>query len=128
MGPLDDQVLRDDALTATPDGLDVAVHTHWYRALPLSCVVRLDVTVDGAPAVPDVTVNGVRRTRDELAGLAGEYWFTTDPLILHVPGTAGEHRIALDLALSIPYILTGPDRRPLLSSSRTVRTLTARRP
>ncbi|GAA0365681.1 DUF6379 domain-containing protein [Actinoallomurus spadix] len=128
MGPLDDQVLRDDAVTVTPDGLDIAVHTHWYRALPLSCVVRLDVTVDGTPVVPDVTVNGVRRTRAELADLTGEYWFTTDPLILHVPGTAGEHRVELDLGLSIPYILTGPDRRPLLSASRADRTLTARRP
>ncbi|MES9539614.1 MULTISPECIES: DUF6379 domain-containing protein [unclassified Actinomadura] len=128
MGPLDDQVLRDDALTATPDGLDIAVHTHWYRALPLSCVVRLDVTVDGAPVVPQVTVNGVRRAWEELTGLTHEYWFTTDPLILHVPGDAGEHRIGLELGLSIPYILTGPDRQPLLSTSRTDRTLAARRP
>ena len=35
MGPLDDQVVRPDSLTATPDGLDIAVYSHWYRALPL---------------------------------------------------------------------------------------------
>lgn len=128
MGPLDDQVLRDDALTATPDGLDIAVHTHWYRALPLTCVTRIDVTVDGVPTVPQVTVNGVRRTRAELAGLDQEYWFTTDPLVLHVPGEPGEHRIRLELGLTIPYILTGPDRQPLQATSRTDRTLTARRP
>jgi hypothetical protein len=35
-----------------------------------------------------------------------------------------EHRVELDLGLSIPYlILGGPDGRPLLASSRTDKTL-----
>ena len=40
MGPLDDQVVRADSLTATPDGLDIAVYSHWYRALPLPSLAR----------------------------------------------------------------------------------------
>ena len=52
MGPLDDQVVRADSLTATPDGLDIAVYSHWYRALPLPSLARVDLTVDGEPDRP----------------------------------------------------------------------------
>ena len=131
MGPLDDQVVRSDALTATPHGLDIAVHSHWYRALPLPSLARVELTVDGEPvdaATLTVTVNGHRYPFAELAERGDEYWFTTDPVVLHVPvGTAPgrEHRVRLLLGLSIPYILTGPDRVPLVAPSATDKTLTA---
>ncbi len=134
MGPLDDQVVRADSLTATSDGLDIAVYTHWYRALPLPSLAKVELTVDGTAvdlAVLSVTVNGHRYAFTELAGRGDEYWFNTDPLVLHapvetVPGR--EHRVQLLLGLSIPYILTGPDRVPLLAPSSTDKTLTAARP
>lgn len=131
MGPLDDQVVRDDSLTATADGLDIAVYSHWYRALPLTSLAIIDLTVDGEridPAVLSVTANGHRYAFGELAGEGSEYWFTTDRVVLHapVPTTPGrQHRVQLLLGLSIPYILTGPDRVPLLAPSSTDKTLTA---
>ncbi|GLY81979.1 C-glycoside deglycosidase beta subunit domain-containing protein [Actinoallomurus iriomotensis] len=131
MGPLDDQVVREDSLTATADGLNVAVYTHWYRALPLTSLTKVDLTVDGQPVDPatlSVTVNGHRYEFAELAVKADEYWFTTDPVVLHVPVATApgrQHRIQLQLGLSIPYILTGPDRTPLLTPSSTDKTLTA---
>ena len=131
MGPLDDQVVRADALTATADGLDVAVHSHWYRALPLPSLAVVDLTVDGQridPASLTVTVNGRRRPFGELADQGDEYWFTTDPLVLHAPVESApgrEHRVQLLLGLSIPYILTGPDRVPLVAPSATDKTLIA---
>ena len=131
MGPIDDQVVRADALTATPDGLDVAVHSHWYRALPLPSLTVVDLTVDGERIDPSslaVSVNGHRYAFAELAGKGDEYWFTTDPLVLHVPvdsEVGREHRVQLLLGLSIPYILTGPDRVPLLAPSSTDKTLIA---
>jgi hypothetical protein len=131
MGPLDDQVVRPDSLTATADGLDIAVYSHWYRALPLTSLVRVGLTVDGVaidPATLAVTVNERRYAYGELAEKGNEYWFTTDPVVLHVPveTTAGrEHRVQLLLGLSIPYILTGPDRVPLVAPSATDKTLTA---
>jgi hypothetical protein len=131
MGPLDDQVVREDSLTATPDGLDVAIYTHWYRALPLPSLAKVDLTVDGERIDPQslsVTVNGHRYAFDELSEHGDEYWFTTDPAVLHVPveTEAGRtHRVQLLLGLSIPYILTGPDRVPLLAPSSTDKTLTA---
>jgi hypothetical protein len=131
MGPLDDQVVREDSLTATADGLDIAVYTHWYRALPLPSLAKVDLTVDGQqidPASLEVTVNGHSYAFAELAGKGDEYWFTTDPAVLHVPvptEPGREHRVQLLLGLSIPYILTGPDRVPLLAPSSTDKTLIA---
>ena len=130
MGPLDDQVLRPGALTVTSGGLDVAVYSHWYRALPLSCVVTVNLSVDGTAVEPEITVNGVRHTLASLREQAGEYWFTTDPLILHAPVArpGGQHHVEVELGLSIPYILIGAGRQPLLSASRSARILTARQP
>ena len=131
MGPLDDQVVREDSLTATDDGLDIAIYTHWYRALPLPSLKRVELTVDGQPVDPaalSVTVNGHRYPFEELAEKGDEYWFTTDPAVLHVPvetAPGREHRVQLLLGLSIPYILTGPDRVPLVAPSATDKTLTA---
>ena len=131
MGPVDDLVVQEDSLTATPDGLDIAVHSHWYRALPLPSLVRADLTVDGSPVdlgTVSVSVNGHRYAFAELADKGDEYWFTTDPLVVHtpVPTEPGrQHRVQLLLGLSIPYILTGPDRVPLVAPSSTDKTLTA---
>ena len=61
MGPLDDQVVREDSLTATPDGLDIAIYTHWYRALPLPSLARVDLTVDGEPDRPGRAVGDGQR-------------------------------------------------------------------
>jgi len=134
MGPLDDQVVRPDSLTATPDGLDIAVYSHWYRALPLPSLVKVDLTVDGTPVDPAslaATVNGKRYVFGELAGRGDEFWFTTDPIVLHVPVATApgrEHRVQLVLGLSIPYILTGPDRVPLVAPSSTDKKLTVGSP
>ena len=131
MGPVDDLVVQENSLTATPDGLDIAVYSHWYRALPLPSLVRADLTVDGVridPTSLSVTVNGNRYAWAELAEKGDEYWFTTDPAVLHVPvetAPGREHRVQLQLGLSIPYILTGPDRVPLVTPSSTDKTLTA---
>ena len=131
MGPVDDQVLREDSLVATSDGLDIAVYSHWYRALPLPSLVRADLTIDGEPIDPaslSVTVNGHTYGWADLSERGDEYWFTTDPVVLHVPvATAAgrKHRVQLLLGLSIPYILTGPDRVPLVAPSSTDKILTA---
>ena len=102
MGPLDDQVVRADSLTATPDGLDIAVYSHWYRALPLPSLAKVDLTVDGDADRPAGAVgDGQRppvRASAELADKGDEYWFTTDPVVLHVPvetAAGREHRVQL---------------------------------
>jgi hypothetical protein len=89
--------------------------------------MRLILGLD-APTAGSVTVNGRRYGWAELAERGDEYWFTTDPVVLHVPvdtAPGREHRVQLLLGLSIPYILTGPDRVPLVAPSSTDKTLTA---
>ena len=76
-----------------------------------------------------MTVNGtpvpVPRARRAGRGVLVQ---RTDPVVLHVPvetAPGREHRVQLLLGLSIPYILTGPDRVPLVAPSASDKTLTA---
>jgi Domain of unknown function (DUF6379) len=132
MGPLDKDVVRDDALTATNGGLALQIHQHWYRSLPLSSLAVLDLAIDGERVDPTelaVEANGKTFSFDELEGRYDEWWFTTDAVTLHVPRPGAEakdsYRIELDLGLLIPYLLVGhgEDSRPLLASSHTDKTL-----
>lgn len=94
----------------------------------------VDLELDGERVEPSsltVEANGKRFRFDELADRFDEWWFTTDPITLHVPradarpGT--EHRVELELGLLIPYLIVGgPDGEPLLASSHTDKTLVSR--
>jgi hypothetical protein len=132
MGPLDKDVVRDDALTATNGGLALQIHQHWYRSLPLTSLAVLDLTIDGErvdPAEVTVEANRKRYSLEELEQKHDEWWFTTDAVILHIPRPGAEtkdrYRIELDLGLLIPYLIIGhgEDRRPLLASSHTDKTV-----
>jgi hypothetical protein len=134
VGPLDKDVVRDDALFATDDGFALEIHSHWYRALPLTSLAVVDLTIDGERAESaqlKVEANGKTYAFDELEELYDDWWFTTDAVTLHVPRASGpangSHRIELDLGLSIPYLIVGrgDDRKPLLASSHTDKTLVA---
>jgi hypothetical protein len=134
MGPLDKDVVRDDALSATDAGYTLQIHSHWYRALPLTSLAVVDLALDGERVdTSGVTVEANGKTFDfaELADLYDEWWFTTDAVTLHIPrdGAApGAHRVELDLGLRIPYLIVGgPDGEPLLASSRTDKTVEAQR-
>jgi len=133
MGPMDKDVVRDDALHATSDGFALDIRSHWYRSLPLTSLVGLDLTVDGEKVPEDdmtVGVNGQEFTVAQLADGYDEWWYVLDPIALHVrkPGfdCAQPHDIEFGLGLSIPYILIGPPdaRQPLLAASHCSRTLT----
>jgi len=133
MGPMDKDVVRDDALHATSDGFALDIRSHWYRSLPLTSLVGLDLTVDGEKVPEDdmtVGVNGQEFTVAQLADGYDEWWYVLDPIALRVrkPGfdCAQPHDIEFGLGLSIPYILIGPPdaRQPLLAASHSSRTLT----
>lgn len=133
MGPLDKDVVRDDALHATGDGFALNIRSHWYRSLPLTSLAVLDLAVDGEKVPADamtIGVNGKSFTVPELADAYDEYWYVLDPAELRVrrPGfdRAQPHEIEFGLGLSIPYILVGPPdaKQPLLAASHSSRTLT----
>ncbi len=134
MGPLDKDVVRDDALSATDAGYALQIHSHWYRALPLTSLAVVDLALDGERVdTSGVTVEANGKTFDfaELADLYDEWWFTTDAVTLRIPrdGAApGAHRVELDLGLRIPYLIVGgPDGEPLLASSHTDKTVEVQR-
>ena len=130
MGPLDKDVVRDDALSATNEGYALEIHSHWYRALPLTSLAAVELSLDGERVdASQVTVdaNGKTFDFDQLGELYDEWWFTTDAVTLHIPRDGagpGSHRVELDLGLRIPYLIVGgPDGEPLLASSHTDKTL-----
>jgi Domain of unknown function (DUF6379) len=114
---LEANVLRDDAVRATPGGYEVDVHLAWYRSLPLSCVENVSVTLAGR-TVPreDVRVRygGRELTLDDLTGMVDDWWFVQDPLTVVVPDEAPrepgtESEVVVELATRIPYIIIGPE-------------------
>ncbi len=133
MGPMDNDVVREDALRSDNGGFALAVHHHWYRSLPLSSIATLDLTLDGERLEPEqLTIESGGQTYS-FAELEAEYekwWFITDAITVTAirPGfTPGsQHRVELDLGLLIPYLIIGPpdDRRPLLAASHTDKQLT----
>lgn len=132
MGPLDKDVVRGNALRATGDGFALDIRSHWYRTLPVTSLVVLDLTVDGEKVPEDnmtIAVNGRSFTVPELADGYDEWWYVLDPIELRVrkPGfDCGQpHQVEFGLGLAIPYILVGPPdaKQPLLAASHTSRTL-----
>jgi Domain of unknown function (DUF6379) len=130
VGPLDKDVVRDDALSATEEGVSLAIHSHWYRALPLTSLAVVDLSLDGERVDPSelkVEANGKTFGFDELENLYDEWWFTTDPVTLRIPRPAAKgqrRRVELELGLSIPYLIVGgPNGQPLLASSHTDKTV-----
>jgi Domain of unknown function (DUF6379) len=131
MGPMDKDVVRDNALHATADGFALDVRSHWYRTLPLTSLAVLDLAVDGEKVPEDdmtIVVNGKTFTVPQLADGYDEWWYVLDPfeLRVHKPGfdPRQPHHVEFELGLSIPYILVGPGRQPLLAASHSSRTLT----
>jgi hypothetical protein len=130
---LEANVLRDDAVRATPSGYDIDVHLAWYRSLPLSCVEDLSVTVAGRTTPRDqvrVRYGGRELGLDDLVDLVDDWWFVQDPLTIVVPdpapgdpGTTSE--LVVELATRIPYIIIGPDTA-LVQRTKAERTVVIR--
>ena len=111
-------VVVNDSLRATESGCEVELRLKWYRSLQLSCVDRLEVTLDGKsidPSLLRLSINGHEFKLDELADLVEEYWFVQDSAVLRInqPGYVkpGEsHKVEVILAMHFPYIPIGPGK------------------
>ena len=109
---INDRLIEPDSLTVEPGRVSVDVRIPWYRAIPASCISDVSLTVDGRPVRPEsirCELNGRERRLEEFPDLLDESWFTTDSLT--VTGDldvdpAGEHDVAVNLKLYIPYIVT----------------------
>lgn len=112
------KLIRDDTLTASPEGYSFEVNLNWYRSLPLSSVDVLKLALDGQATPLDQVrfeINGHQYKLDELPDRFEEFWFVQESAVLRVlqPGkvAAGEaHRLDAEMSLRFPYIQIGPDR------------------
>lgn len=112
------KLVEENSLRVSEDGFEFKIRTHWYRSLPLSCIEKLDVRLDGNPIEPrDISFCANERSHrlDELADLVDEFWFVQDSGVVKVamPNSirVGEqHTIEAELILRAPYIKIGPDR------------------
>ncbi len=100
--------LREDALTATPEGFELRLGLPWIRSMPLSSIAGLTVAVDGVPLAPGelAVVLGSRRVQP--GGLQAEsgWWFVQDRLVLagRRKLSGGHHGVAVDFQLMVPYL------------------------
>lgn len=132
--PHEDKVLRPDALRklslgGDPVGYTLDIGLNYYRGLPLSAVEKLEITVDGAPVPPAITLfeyNDKLFAPDHLALAFTEFWGIKRTLRARVfnGGLAdGEHEVAVKLDLRNVYMQFGPGAYGMVDGSAT-RTLT----
>lgn len=125
-----DRIIEPDTLTTDGARTTVEVRLPWYRALPGSCIDEVALSVDGVAAPAESlrwTMNGRTFAIPELAGQVDEWWFPADSAVLSgdVPVAAGdgEHAVAVELKIFIPYIVT--DHGVLRIEERDSKTMTA---
>ena len=111
-------IVEDNSLRATDGGYEVQVRLNWYRSLPLSCIEKVHLSLDGQPVDAGLIrfgINDHQYKLDQLADRVEEFWFVQDSAKLRVqqPGKVapGEsHKIHVEIALRFPYIPIGPGR------------------
>ncbi|HVB33459.1 MAG TPA: DUF6379 domain-containing protein [Patescibacteria group bacterium] len=112
----DEQIINGELLYPEPGGapgVRLRIRLPWYRSLPLSCIERVEVTIDGEPvnrAEVSLTLDGLNHTLDEAAGLHDVWWFVLDTADLHIrrnkPLSPGDHPVTVTLGCRIPYSAT----------------------
>lgn len=109
----DEQVIHGKTMYPCDDGsgkIHFWVRLPWYRSLPLSCVERLEVAVDGKPAdMGEISLSlyGSTHAAAELPALHSISWFVNDVATIYFrPGTplaSGDHELDFFIGLRIPY-------------------------
>jgi Domain of unknown function (DUF6379) len=96
--------------------LSFGCRLNWYRALPVSCVEHLAVTVDGTPLPPGavtVRLNGRPMTAVALVEHDDDWWPTgaiarLDCLLGPQPARR-RYEVVLDIGIRVPYMGPMPD-------------------
>ena len=95
-------------------GLALEVRLTSYRALPLSCIAGIEITIDEQPmdmAGAKLGLGGLFHPLDTLNLLSGASWFILDNATLFLPHTTplapGSHLVSGTLCTVEPYITAG---------------------
>ena len=112
-------LLGADAVTPVAGGLEIAIRQPWYRSLPLSSVVSVEVSVDGVVIDPEHIVFSLYGVDYALAEVGQHWqtvWFIQDAATLRVRCAHREEGADIDVALTLrfPYIIiegVGPLQR-----------------
>ncbi len=95
-------------------GFFVRVRLTSYRSLPLSCIEKIELSIDGQAVDPGFItfiLNGYHHQLNELAHLSQVWWFILDCADLFVeskePLPAGEHLVEGTLVTVEPYVTGG---------------------
>jgi hypothetical protein len=107
-------------LSEASSAVRVQLRLPWYRSLPLACIERLDLTIDGTARAADsltIVINGARHPLPDVGRRHDVWWFVLDAIDVELGASPslspGDHRISVALALQIPY--GDPDFRPQLN-------------
>ena len=126
---LTEQVIADGSLRSEPDAFTFDLRMPWYRALPLSSLEGLEVTIDGEIVPSDelrLSYGGTTYALSDLPPLYDDWWYVADPAEVRAPKSgglaAGGHELDVTVALRIPYIVESG--HPLVMRERCVKTLT----
>lgn len=120
-----ERIIGEEGLSATADGLRLAMRLPWYRSLPFSTVEVAGVTIDGeAVDLSDARVefDGASWPLSDLGEQTNIFWFVRDSAFLHLPGRSAtpgsEHEVELSLFINPPYI---PGMRRANAQTQTLR-------
>jgi Domain of unknown function (DUF6379) len=122
MGPLDKYVLSENSLKATETGFELSFQSHWYRSLSLSCM-DFTLKIEGEQiekTMLKIRANDKEFSYEQLKELDNEWLFVLDKGILRVQKPIEQYKsyhVELRYDLNIPYILVGPESKPLLAST-----------
>lgn len=105
-------------------GFSFKVYYNRYRNVPLSCIEKLELAVDGKPIDPlyiHFCVNGKKFRPGELMDMYNEYWAMQEAAAIEVDQmgglSGGEHEIKLYILgrvpyISVPFYVTDPETQP----------------
>ncbi len=111
-----DTVLNSQSLSATANGLSLALTVPWYRSLWVSSITSIDVSIDGTPVPQDklsLRINDHTWPMSEVPNQWEELWFMQDRAHLDIdlgaPGKPGDdHEITFHIELRLPYMQIKP--------------------
>jgi hypothetical protein len=96
--------------------LSFGCRLNWYRALPVSCVEHLAVTVDGtllSPGAVTVRLNGQQMTVAALVEHDDDWWPTGEvawlDCLLGTQPAKNRYEVVLDIGIRVPYMGPMPD-------------------